>query len=321
MHTVKQRFVTGLQAGIAKGWSGFVWMIQILLPISLATMLLNASGWLAHLDFLLAPAMGLLGLPAVAALPLVAGLLTGIYGGIAAMLPLPLTVVQMTLVANFLLISHNLVQEGIIQHRSGLNGWKATLVRLATSVATVMILARLLPGEAAAPGAAAAGALPAAVPLLAAFKAWTLDTLQLTVKIFFIIMALMILLGLMKSFDLIRHLLVLLAPALKLLGLDRRVGFLWLTATVFGLTYGAAVILEEVKEGHLGPEELERLHLSVGINHSMVEDPALFLSMGLSAVWLWLPRLVAAVAAVHLAALWHRWRGRSLPPARAGKAA
>jgi len=94
------------------------------------------------------------------------------------------------------------------------------------------------------------------------------------------------------------------------MGLDQRAGILWLTAVVFGLAYGAAVIVEEVKEGALSPEELTRLHLSIGINHSMVEDPTLFLSLGLSAFWLWIPRLITAIVAVHLLFLWHRMKKR-----------
>jgi len=70
------------------------------------------------------------------------------------------------------------------------------------------------------------------------------------------------------------------------------------------------VIVEEVKEGALSPEELTRLHLSIGINHSMVEDPTLFLSLGLSAFWLWIPRLITAIVAVHLFFLWCRMKKR-----------
>ena len=93
------------------------------------------------------------------------------------------------------------------------------------------------------------------------------------------------------------------------MGLDQRVGILWLTANVFGLAYGGAVIVEEVKEGYLDRQELERLHLSVGINHSMVEDPALFLSIGLSAFWLWIPRFMTAIIAVHLFDLYYKIKG------------
>jgi hypothetical protein len=81
---------------------------------------------------------------------------------------------------------------------------------------------------------------------------------------------------------------------------------LWLTANVFGLAYGGAVIVEEAKEGYLTRQELERLHVSVGINHSTVEDPALFLSLGLSAFWLWVPRFITAIIAVHLFDLYYK---------------
>jgi len=73
---------------------------------------------------------------------------------------------------------------------------------------------------------------------------------------------------------------------------------------IFGLAYGAAVIVEEAEKGHLSREELERLHLSIGINHAIIEDPSLFLALGLGAFWLWAPRLIMAILAVHLLRLW-----------------
>jgi Fe2+ transport system protein B len=73
-----------LTRGIHKGLSGFLWMLKIIVPISLLTTLLDYSGWIGRMDFLLEPLMGFLHLPAIAAFPLVPGLLTGIYGGIAA---------------------------------------------------------------------------------------------------------------------------------------------------------------------------------------------------------------------------------------------
>jgi hypothetical protein len=116
----------------------------------------------------------------------------------------------------------------------------------------------------------------------------------------------MILLETMKIFNMIPHIVKVLNPLLKIMGLDQRVGMLWLTANAFGLAYGGAVIVEEAKEGYLTRQELERLHLSVGINHSMVEDPALFLSLGLSAFWLWIPKFITAIIAVHLFDLYYK---------------
>ena len=122
---------------------------------------------------------------------------------------------------------------------------------------------------------------------------------SLTVKMLVIIMVLMLILSFMKQFNMIPRMVRLMRGWLKILGLSEQMGMLWLTAGVFGLSYGAAVIVEETREGDFDPAELENLHISIGINHSLVEDPALFLSLGLSPFWLWVPRLVAAVIIVH----------------------
>ena len=308
---VLSRLAAAAVAGGRKGWQGFIWMLKILVPISLATALLAHSGVLHQLDVVLKPLMGVLGLPAMAALPLAAGLLTGIYGGIATMTVLPFTMAQMTLIAIFLLISHNVVQEAIIQGKSGLHPLKATALRLVVSCLTVILASRLVGGDAAviAPQAQAVAASASFGEMIAA---WGRETALLALKIFLIIMPLMILLEAMKRFNLIQRLVKLMGPLLAVMGLDRRVGLLWLTAVVFGLSYGAAVIVEEAREGQFSPEELSRLQLSIGVNHAMIEDPALFLPLGLSAFWLWVPRLVAAIMVVQLYNLWRYFLCRRL---------
>jgi len=47
-------------------------------------------------------------------------------------------------------------------------------------------------------------------------------------------------------------------------------------------------------------EELERLHISIGINHSIIEDPAIFAVLGLHIFWLLVPRLIMAIIAVQI---------------------
>jgi len=43
---------------------------------------------------------------------------------------------------------------------------------------------------------------------------------------------------------------------------------------------------------------------------SMIEDPTLFFVLGIGAFWLWIPRLITAVIAVHLFGLWIKMRGK-----------
>jgi len=294
--TIHTRLLT---RGIRKGLSGFWWMLKIIIPISLLTTLLDYSGLIGRMDFLLEPLMGFMHLPGIAAFPLIAGLLTGPYGGIAAMTVLPLTTGQMTLIAIFLLISHNLIQEGIIQAKSGINPILATIFRLMTSICTVLVVMHFLE---AGPLVQSTKAIlsPSQKSLLEALRSWLISTTQISLKMLLIITFLMILLEEMKYFNLVVKLVNLFNPVLKLLGLPKNVGILWMTAAVFGIAYGGAVIIEEVKEHHIRKSELMKLHFSMGVNHSLIEDPALFLSLGLSPFWLWLPRIIAAILFVHL---------------------
>ena len=283
--------------------------MKIVIPMSFLTAVLAWTGWLGRIDFLLAPLMGFMGLPAMAALPIVIGGLTGIYGGIAAMAVLPFSVAEMTLLANFLLISHNLIQEGVIQAKSGLNPVKATLFRIAAAVITVYAMTFFIKTDPAA--AVQAGALGASTQAFQVMVAdWGISMLNLTVKIFFIILTILTLLEIAKSMGWIMPVVKALSPFLRILGLSEKVGILWMTAVIFGLTYGGAVIVEEARQGHISREELEELQLSIGINHSMVEDPFLFIPFGISAFWLWVPRLITAMAATRLLTLWVSWKKR-----------
>jgi hypothetical protein len=281
--------------------------MKIVLPISFFTALLAWSGWLNRLDFLLAPAMDLLSLPTMAALPLIIGMLANIYGALAAMAVLPFTTAQMTLMGIFLLTAHNLIQEGIIQANSGLHPVKATLFRLGAAVATVLLVAPFL-GDGQTMAIPVDVATTAAIPFLQMVKEWAWATLELSIKIFLICMSLLTLLEILKAGGWITNIVKLFSPFLKIMGLDKKLGFLWMTAIVFGLAYGGAVIVEETKDGSLSKQDLEMLHLSIGINHSMVEDPALFMSLGLSAFWLYVPRLIMAIVTVRLMRLWFRFK-------------
>ena len=298
-----------IREGLQKGLRGTLWMLKILVPCSLLTFLIDASGLLGHMDFMLAPAMGFLYLPPEAALPLTVGLLAGIYGAVAAMAVLDFGMTETILIAVFLLISHNIIQEGIVQARSGLNFFKATIVRLVASVVTVLCLARVLPSGAGTDAVMAAVA-PGVTSFTVQLQGWLGDTGLLCLKIFAILTAMMVLMELMRAARIIPLLARLLRPLLWLMGLSHRVGILWLTAAVFGLTYGAAVIVEEARAGSFERGDIERLQMSIGINHALIEDGAVFMALGIPAIWLWGPRLVAALVAVHCYRLWTIWQRR-----------
>jgi len=283
-------------------------MMKIIVPLSLLTTLIAWTQWLHYLDTLLKPAMGIINLPVTATLPLIMGMLTGIYGGIAAMVVLPLSQGQMTLIGIFILMAHNLVQEGIIQGKSGIHPLTATLCRIGAATLTLILLTPWFVHQ-SAETALTAGATASVRPLLLpVLQNWVASVARLTVRAFLIIVSLLVVMEILKNSGFMRYIVALFAPLLAIMGLDRKLAFLWITAVFFGLAYGGSIIMAASRAGHLSREDLETLHLSIGINHSLIEDTLLLVALGLSAFWLYVPRLLMAIAAVHLFKLWRRFR-------------
>ena len=297
--SVRTKINHGLRAGSKRGLNGFLWIIKILVPLSFLTSLLAWSGLLAKADFLLRPLMAPLGLPPEAALPLVVSALGGFYGGLAIITALPFSLAQLNLMGAFMVLAHALPQEGMIQAKSGLNPVKATLVRLMAAAATVALLSRLMGGDTTA-SVAQTVAETARPELWAHIRIWMWETLKLCLNILVIVVILNIVLEILKNMGWLEKATRPLKPFLKALGLSRRAGFLWLTAMVFGLVYGAALIVEEANQGYLDPDELEDLQLSIGLNHAMIEDTLIMLAIGCSLLWIALPRLVLAMVVVRM---------------------
>ena len=296
---MKSNLTYSIVVGAKKGLKGFVWILKIIAPISLFIGLIEYSGLINKISYILTPSMSILNLPAIAAIPLIAGMLVGIYAGIASMSALPLSIDQMTLVAIFLLISHSLIQEGTIQGKSGLSPFKATLIRLGTSLFAVVLTSQFITPESKGTLTSMV-AISSKQPLYSMIKTWLISISYISAKIFIIITIVMIILEVMKTLDLMKPIVSVLNPFLKILGLNSRVGILWLTAASFGIIYGAAAIVEEAKEKSFTKEELEKLHISIGINHSMIEDPVLFLSLGLNPFLLFIIRLIISIVAVQI---------------------
>lgn len=295
----KHRITEAVFRGLTSGWKGFLWLLKILLPVSFFAFFVHATGLLAKAEFLLGPVMNLLHLPANAAVPILMGICTGTAGTVAAMTAIPFTHDQMTLIAVFSLISHNMIQEGIVQAKTGSSFIRSLSIRLTASVLTVWVVSTLFFSDGPNISADVAAQVHT-TPLGHLFLGWLKNTAGLTATLFLIIMSMMVILELMKAYSWIDRLNTISRPVLKLLGLDTEIGVFWLTTTFFGLAYGGTMIVQELRKQSFSDQVLQRFHISAGINHSIVEEPAMFLPLGIHPVMLWIPRLVVAALAVHL---------------------
>jgi len=208
---------------------------------------------------------------------------------------------QMALIAIFLLISHGLVLESIVQGKSGINPFFAAFFRIITSVIVTFICAKIMGENLVQQAVAVVQTIaPSEQTFMQMLQVWGLDISKLGLKIICIIIPLMVVLEVAKEFNTIYYITKAISPVLFILGLNKKTGVLWLTAATFGLAFGSAVIVEETKTNSFSKLEITPLQLSIGINHAMIEDPALFLTLGIPPFWLWIPRLIAAIAATYL---------------------
>ena len=89
-----------------------------------------------------------------------------------------------------------------------------------------------------------------------------------------------------------------LSPLMKVFGLSEATGFSWIVGNVIGLSYGGAIMIEEVNEGRLSRPESDLLNHHLAINHSMLEDNLLFIVLGISVWWIIVPRVLFALTVV-----------------------
>ena len=284
-----------IKEGSRKGIRTAVWLLAIMIPISGAVNVLRQVGVLGWIAGWLEPVMKLAGLPGETAIAFIIGVALNIYSAIAAMGPMALTEREVTILALICLISHNFPVEATVQHKAGTKGWRIVGLRLAASAAAGIALNLMLPADA----------------VIAEIEqkiepTWLLATAKLTAKIVVLVMLLMVLQRILDEFGLIRVISWPLSPLLRLLGLPKSTAFLWIVANTLGLAYGAAVILEEAESGRLTPEDAELLNRSIAVCHSILEDTLLFAAVGAWLVWITLPRVALAAAAVWLYRVWRR---------------
>lgn len=88
------------------------------------------------------------------------------------------------------------------------------------------------------------------------------------------------------------------APMMNFMGLSKDCSFLWFIANIVGLTYGSAILIEEVEEGKLSRDDARMLNNHLAISHSLLEDTLIFVAIGAPVLWITIPRILLAITVV-----------------------
>lgn len=290
----------GLYAGLRQAR----WLLSIIVPVSLGVFVLRQIGVLAAISTALTPLFGVIGLSGTSALAFVAGVLTNPYTVVAIIGAAGLPGREITILSVMCLIAHNFPVELAIMKRTGSSVIRMFVVRLSAAVIAGASLHALLPGTQATEAALGSaedpvmGAVAPVSDLPAALGQWSVSTLQLSLIITMILCTLMICIHLLRKLGVIELLAGTFSPLMRVFGLPRETSFLWLVCNLLGLTYGAAVLLEEERSGLLTRSDGDLLNHHVAISHSILEDTMVFVAVGAPLLWITVPRVLLAIAAV-----------------------
>ncbi len=131
-----------------------------------------------------------------------------------------------------------------------------------------------------------------------------LGSCSLVLQVLFILIPVMILLQIIEELGIASRLSRMLGRVTRLFSMSDEASMPLLVGIVFGITYGAGVIIDASSSGKLTKQECFVLAVFLSICHALVEDTLLFASLGASGSILVLGRLVLAILLTLAIARW-----------------
>jgi hypothetical protein len=297
-----------LQRGIVVGLQTTWTLGKVIFPITLIVSILQHTPVLQWVIQLVAPFMKWIGLPGDAAIPLVLGNFLNLYAGIGAILTLDLTVKEVLILAIMLSFSHNLLVESTVASRTGMSIMLMIIVRLSLAIIAALLIHHLWQGGSETAQYGFVSNPPEQLTswgaiFLAGLKKACFGIVQLAV----IVIPLMIGIQILKELKWIHIFSRWMAPVTKLLGMKENTSLTLAAGLMFGLAYGAGVMIQAVKEDGVSKRDLTLAFIFLVSCHAVVEDTLIFVPLGIPVWPLLVIRLITAVLLTTLIGfIWNR---------------
>ncbi|MBO0959041.1 hypothetical protein J1P26_04795 [Neobacillus sp. MM2021_6] len=301
-------FVNSLKKGLLVGFKTTWSLGKIIFPVTLIVAVLQYTPVLPWVMKLISPLMKLIGLSGDAAIPLVLGNFLNLYAAIGAILTLDFSVKEVFILAVMLSFSHNLFIESSVAMKAGVKLWVVLVTRpgLALLSAIVINLVWHGGGETAKYGLIQQSTAPAngvAGILIEAVQKAGLGIFQLAM----IVIPLMMVIQILKDLQWLHKFSKTMAPITKTLGMKENTSTTMAAGLLFGLAYGAGVMIQAVKEDGVSKKDITLAFIFLMACHAVVEDTLIFVPLGIPVLPLFLIRLgVAVVLTLVVGTIWKR---------------
>ncbi|MCP3888749.1 MAG: hypothetical protein GY702_07720 [Desulfobulbaceae bacterium] len=257
-------------------------LIRIIIPVAIATKILEEFGLISYMSAALEPFMAFIGLPGSLGLVWATSLLTSLYGGVAVFATLApgleLTSAQITVLCSAMLIAHSLPIELTVSKRAGANLLPIGLLRVAGALIYAFLLNRIclyfnflqnVPDLIFKASEGAGGIVD-----------WGQDLITNLGLIIVIIFCILICMRCLKVLGVLALLERALAPLLPYLGMGRQAAPITVVGMIMGLGYGGALIIRETSNGKMAKDEVFNSMALMGLCHGLVEDTLIMAAIG-----------------------------------------
>ena len=287
--------------GAWHGVRAFLKLMLIVAPVYTLVTFLKYTPVIRVFAEFMSPLMKHFGLPGEAALALILGNIINLYAGLGAVTALKITTAQLTVLSLMLLLSHSQILETAVFFQIRAKWWLLWFIRLVLSFLAGVGLSRLIVKSGATGAADAARLAQMAqmryVGIGPALGNWARGLLVDTgLKMFLVLVGIFIILELGRRYGLMEKTLRAIGAATKFIGLKPESGMPWLAGNVFGIVFGAGVVIESAREGQLDSKQITLVATFLALCHGLFEDTAIFLVLGANMFWILVPRIVLAVA-------------------------
>jgi hypothetical protein len=286
--------------GAWHGIRAFLKLMLIVAPVYTFVTVLKYTPAIRVFAEFMAPLMKHFGLPGEAALALIIGNVVNLYAGLGAVTALQITTDQLTVLSLMLLLSHSQILETAVFFQIRAKWWLLWAIRLVLAMAAGVGLSRLIV-KTGATGAADVGRLAELAQMRyegfgPALAVWARGLADTGIKMLLVLVGIFVLLEWGKRYGILQKTLRAIGSVTRFIGLKPESGMPWLAGNVFGIVFGAGVIIETAREGRLDPKQVTLVATFLALCHGLFEDTAIFLVLGANMFWILVPRIVLAVA-------------------------
>lgn len=262
------------------------WIIlKLIIPIYILAEVLYFYNTLSYISFLIEPFTSIIGLPSETSLAIISGIFLNLYAAVAFAAPLDLTIHQWTILAVFLGVCHSLVVEGVIMKKIGISNAYSYSMRFITGLILAYVT-YLIPSSYFSSSITNDSFEKTDYnSLYELLYNSSIDASILSIKIILLIAILIFTMDFIKTRKFI-------------IESQKNVtkGFTLLVGIILGITYGAGVLIDEVKSGKMKEEDVFYVATFLMICHAIIEDTLLFVIFGADFTIVILIRTLGAIA-------------------------